>query len=232
MLTAVVEHPLTHARRQMDFYVAAQHERAVLGMCACQEMELLTVNADNICVVESTVTAAASPSSTQTSQRSLPASQDDRRPSTSTALPSPLTKEAVIRSYGDLFTGVGLLEGDVHLEVDPSVPPVQMPPRRLPVTIRDQVKDELDRLCREDIIEPVTEASPWISALMVAVKPNSKLRLCVDTRPLNKAPKRQHYPTMTIDDVLPQLAKAKVYTQRSIVLPVFITCALTSNRQR
>jgi len=51
-----------------------------------------------------------------------------------------------------------------------------------------------------------------MSALMVAVKPNSKLRLCVDTRPLNKALKRQHYPTMTIDDVLPQLAKAKVYS--------------------
>ena len=219
MLTAVVEHPLTHARRQMDFYVAAQHERAVLGMRACQEMELLTVNADNICVIESTVTAAASPSSTQTSQRSLPALQDDRRPSTPTALPSPLTKEAVIRSYGDLFTGVGLLEGDVHLEVDPSVPPVQMPPRRLPVTIRDQVKDELDRLCREDIIEPVTEATPWMSALIISRTADGcrKAELQAETvrrheAVENKALKRQHYPTMTIDDVLPQLAKAKVYS--------------------
>ena len=92
------------------------------------------------------------------------------------------------------------------------MPPIQMPPRRLQVTIRGEVKDELGRLCPEDIIEPVTEPSPWISALVVAVKPNSKLRLCVDTRPLNKALKRQHYPTMTIDDVLPQLAKAKVYS--------------------
>ena len=212
MLTAVVEHPLTQTRRQMDFYVAAQHERAVLGMRACQEMELLTVNADNICAIEAAVTTAVSPPSTHTQHPSSSTSYDSRRTSTTTTLPSPLTKDAVIKQYGDLFKGVGLLEGDVHLEVDPSVPPVQMPPRRLPVTIRDQVKDELDRLCREDIIEPVTEPSPWISALMVAVKPNSKLRLCVDTRPLNKALKRQHYPTMTIDDVLPQLAKAKVYS--------------------
>ena len=83
----------------------------------------------------------------------------------------------MVKEYADLFSGVGLLEGDVHLEVDPSVPPVQMPPRKLPVAIRDRVKDELDRLCREDIIEPVTEPSAWISALLVVVKPNNKLRI-------------------------------------------------------
>ena len=118
----------------------------------------------------------------------------------------------MINEYSELFSGVGLLEGDVHLEVDPSVPPVQMPPRKLPVAIRDSVKAELDRLCREDIIEPVTEPSSWISALLVVVKPNNKLRICIDPKPLNKALKRQHYPTMTIDDVLPQLSKAKVWS--------------------
>jgi len=44
MLTATVEHPLTGMRRQMDFYVAVQHERAILGMRACQDLELLSVN--------------------------------------------------------------------------------------------------------------------------------------------------------------------------------------------
>ena len=83
----------------------------------------------------------------------------------------------MVKEYADLFSGVGLLEGDVHLEVDPSVPHVQMPPRKLPVAIRDRVKDELDHLCREDIIEPVTEPSAWISALLVVVKPNNKLRI-------------------------------------------------------
>jgi len=163
---------------------------------------VLTVNAD-ICAVKATVTAAASPSSTHTSQLSLLASQDDRRPSSTTALPSPLTEEAVIRSYGDLFTGVGLLEGDVHLEVDPSVPPVQMPPGRLPVTIRDQVKNELDRLCRENIIEPVTEPSPWISALMVAVKPNYQAKTVRRHQAVEQGAEET---TLSDYDVLPPLA--------------------------
>ena len=218
----VGEHPRTGMRRQMDFYVAAQHERAILGMRACQDMELLTVNTANICAVDAATKGTAvrrsptpsAPPLQQSaarcpSQASLPPTQ---QPSSPPSLPTPLTKDAVVSAYADLFTGVGLIEGDVHLEVDPAVPPVQMPPRRLPVAIRDKVKDELDRLCREDIIEPVTEPTPWISALLVVVKPNNTLRLCIDPKPLNKALKRQHYPTMTIDDVLPQLSKAKVWS--------------------
>ena len=46
----------------------------------------------------------------------------------------------IVAKYPDLFEGVGLLEGDVHLETDPTVSPVpvQMPLRRLPIGIRDK----------------------------------------------------------------------------------------------
>lgn len=93
----------------------------------------------------------------------------------------PLTKESIVAKYAELFKGVGLLEGKVHLETDPSVPPVQMPPRRLPVPIRDEVKRELDAMCRDGIIEPVTGPSTWVSALLVVRKPNGKIRICIET---------------------------------------------------
>jgi hypothetical protein len=51
MLTATVEHPLSRKRKRMDFYVAATHDRAILGMEACLDMELLSVNEGNICTV-------------------------------------------------------------------------------------------------------------------------------------------------------------------------------------
>ena len=44
----------------------------------------------------------------------------------------------IVAEYPDLFKGVGLLDGDVHLETDPTVSPVQMPLRRLPIGIRDK----------------------------------------------------------------------------------------------
>ena len=47
---------------------------------------------------------------------------------------------------------------------------------------------------------------------MVAVKKPNKLRLCIDLANLNVAIKRNHYPTPTIDDVMPKLTKARVFS--------------------
>ena len=93
MLTATVVHSRSRKRRRMDFYVAATHARAILEMQACTEMDLLSINTKNICAVR---VAAAQPS----------------------AADRPLTKDFIVESYAELFTGVGLLKGEVHLEVD------------------------------------------------------------------------------------------------------------------
>lgn len=125
---------------------------------------------------------------------------------------SRLTRDVIMQKYSDIFQGQGTLAGDVHLEVDLAVPPVQMPIRRLPVALQDQVQAELAQLVQDGIIKPVTEPTPWISALLVVRKPNGKVRLCIDPKPLNKALKRSHYKMSTIDDVLPHLRKAKVFS--------------------
>jgi predicted aspartyl protease len=62
MLTATVEHPLSRKRKRMDFYVAATHDRAILGMEACLDMELLSVNEGNICTVRQDQQSSPPPS--------------------------------------------------------------------------------------------------------------------------------------------------------------------------
>ena len=49
----------------------------------------------------------------------------------------------LVAEYPDLFEGVGLLEGDVYLETDPTVSPVQMPLwlSRLPIQISLQTTE-------------------------------------------------------------------------------------------
>lgn len=202
VLNAVLQHPKSGKQRRMLFYVAAQHNRAILGMEACVEMNLIHVNYDNICAIER---QAAGP---RVSSAAIGSSNALQR----TSLPSPLTKQSIVERYADLFKGVGLLEGDVHLEVDPTIPPVQLPPRRLPVPVKDIVKRELDAMVKEGIIEPVNTPSSWISALLVVRKPNGNVRICIDPQKLNKALKRVNYPMPTIEDVLPKLAKAKVFS--------------------
>ena len=118
----------------------------------------------------------------------------------------------VREQYADVFDGIGLLEGKVHFQTDPSVSPVQMPLRRLPVAIREKVATELRILVQEGIIEPVSEPTPWVSALLVATKPDGSLCICIDPRNLNKALCRDTYLMPTIDGVLTQLTGAKVYS--------------------
>ena len=52
----------------------------------------------------------------------------------------------IVAEYPDLFEVVGLLDGDVHLQTGPTVPPVQMPLRRLPIGIGDKVAAELQKI--------------------------------------------------------------------------------------
>ena len=64
----------------------------------------------------------------------------------------------------------------------------------------------------QGIIVPEPEPSLWISALIVVTKPNGDIRICIDQKPLNKALRRNHYPLPTIDDVIPDLKQAKVFS--------------------
>ena len=57
-----------------------------------------------------------------------------------------LTMQEINNKYGDLFEGYRKLEGKLHLEADPSVPPVRMPLRRLPLPIKEKVKADLDAM--------------------------------------------------------------------------------------
>ena len=61
------------------------------------------------------------------------------------------------------------------------------------------------------VLTPVTAPTKWINSMVIVKKPN-KLRICLDPKDLNKAIKRPHHPIPTIDDILPQLSKAKVFS--------------------
>ena len=41
---------------------------------------------------------------------------------------APLTKEEIVDEFADVFTGLGLMEGEYHIELDDKVEPVIHPP--------------------------------------------------------------------------------------------------------
>ena len=57
----------------------------------------------------------------------------------------------------------------------------------------------------------------WVSSMVVEPKKMENcVCVCQDPRPLNKALKRAHYPMPVIDDPLPSLVKARVFSVRDL----------------
>ena len=107
----------------------------------------------------------------------------------------PLSVEQLIELYPKVFgEGVGQLEGHYHIRLDPSIPPVQHPPRRVPVPLHDVLRQTLSDLSEQGIIAPVDCPTPWISSLVIVPKKNGSLRLCLDPQDLNRAIQREHFP--------------------------------------
>ena len=126
-----------------------------------------------------------------------------------------ITTEYIAEKYCDLFEGYGKLDGELHFHTDLTVPPVKTPVRRIPVPLRDQVEAELKTLCREGIIAKANdEPATFVSGLLIIRKPSApdKIRICIDPKPLNCSLIRTEFYMPTIDDVLPELTKAKWFS--------------------
>lgn len=117
----------------------------------------------------------------------------------------------IVGRYPDVFQGIGKLEGKVHLGVDPTVKPVVQSARRIPVTLRDELHKQLEEMEKLNIVAKVMEPTDWVSNV-VMVKRNNKIRICIDPIVLNTALKRPHYQIPTINELLPELTNAKVFT--------------------
>ena len=124
-----------------------------------------------------------------------------------------LTKETILKDYKDLFSGIGALPGVYDIELDDSVPPVQNRPCRIPHTMRAAVQEKLQTMEKDGWIAKVDTPTEWISNLTAVWKADkAQVRVCLDPCDLNRAIKRSHFNMPTLDDVLPTLNNAKVFS--------------------
>ena len=122
------------------------------------------------------------------------------------------TLEDLMEEYADRFQGIGKLDTQVKLHIDDKVTPIQQKTRRVPFHVRDEVENELDRLQEMDIIEEASGPTTWVSPIVIVHKTQG-VRICIDSRAINTAIKRERYPIPTIDEVIAEMNGATRFSK-------------------
>ena len=169
------------------FYVTDTKGPVLIGLPTCQALGLVSLNFN--------VQVANHPPTTEPNPKG-----------------STITRDQVLEQYPDVFDGIGCFEGTFKITVDPAIQPVIHPPGRIPINLRDTLKEELDSLVEQDILSQVTYPTDWVNSCVCVTKRNGKLRLCLDPPDPNKAVKRPHYVTPTLEDILSKLHGAKWFS--------------------
>ena len=96
----------------------------------------------------------------------------------------------------------------MSIEVENGTRVISQMPYRLPDRLKEAVRSELDDLAKADNIEP--SDSHWASPLVPVVKPDGKVRLCVEFRRLNT--QQQTY-MPCLDDILERVGQSRVLSK-------------------
>ena len=139
--------------------------------------------------------------------------------------------EDLLRLYPNSFDRLGSLKGEYDIKVDPTVPPVQHARRKVPIESKAAIKEAIDCMVKQDILEPQIEPTPWVSSVTYPVKPTGEVRPCLDARDLNKAIIRENHKPQTVEKIAHQLAGAVVFTKAD-TLKAFLQVHLTEESSK
>ncbi|KAJ1189653.1 hypothetical protein NDU88_006397, partial [Pleurodeles waltl] len=97
---------------------------------------------------------------------------------------------------------LGCLKGYVHkVSVKSDADPVQHKLRRVPLSVREGLRELLTEMLEDGVIEPV-EASEWVSPVVITKKADGRLRFCVDLRSVNQSIVVDVFPLSNIGELL------------------------------
>lgn len=124
----------------------------------------------------------------------------------------------VILHYKPLFQNYAgkIVNVQARLRLKENSKPVFAKSRSIPFSMQENVKNELESLINQGILEPVN-TSEWASAIVPVVKRNGQIRICGDYKPtLNPGLVVDDYPLPTIDELFANMAGGEKFTKLDI----------------
>ena len=125
----------------------------------------------------------------------------------------------LITEYQDVFSlgsnDIGRADKVKHRIDTGSSYPIRQAPRRVPVAMKDEVKNHIEDMLNNGIIRE--SCSPWASPIVLVKKKDGGTRFCIDYRKLNNVTKRDAYPLPRMDDALETLSGAKYFSTLDLI---------------
>ena len=198
---------------QLPFFVTEAQGSVMLGLKSCTDLGLVTLNCDASQCSECNNSSDIHTVKQQEKNNDLPCSIGNGAlyGKSGDAKADLLKSEPTCFSFSE--GDVGTFPGEYHITMTENAKPVVNPPRRVPDALHEKLKQKLEFMEKKDIIRKVEKPTDWVNSVVIATKSNGDLRICLDPRSLNKAIKREYHYTPTLEDILPKLANAHVFTK-------------------
>ena len=122
-----------------------------------------------------------------------------------------LTHDFILKRYKKLFMGIGHFQcAPAEIKLKANAVPVQKPPRRIPVAMRDEFQEEINSMVKARILTKLdkNQATEWLNSFVLVRKPSGKLRVCLDPTDLNPHIIHPVCNSNTLDDIVHKLQKA------------------------
>nr|XP_022902167.1 uncharacterized protein K02A2.6-like [Onthophagus taurus] len=120
-------------------------------------------------------------------------------------------KTQFIKENSSVFEGLGNI-GMCKIKLKDDAEPIIKPLRRIPESIKPQLKIALNKLESNKIIEKVEGPTEWCHNLVVVQKPDGSLRLCLDPRYLNQYIIREKCQIPSLEEICSRLAGKKFFS--------------------
>ena len=84
---------------------------------------------------------------------------------------SPLTKQDILETYTDVFTGIGKFPGlPYKFQLKPNAKPARHAPRKVPIHLQDAFHEEIRNLEQLGILEETKDITEWVNSFVIVEK--------------------------------------------------------------
>ena len=114
----------------------------------------------------------------------------------------------LLSDYSDIFSDVPQVTNVIKYAVNTGTnDPINKRPYPLPYAMRNQIKEEVDKMLKAGIVE--SSDSPYAAPVVLVRKKDNTIRFCVDFRALNSETILDPRPMPRMDEVLHRVSNAK-----------------------